>query len=120
MIEMADRILLHPDLALIRFQKRDDQFQSDALAGTAAAENAERLARAHAERHVSQDLLCTKRFRNLIEYDSRRPLIHRALSGKMKKINLIRSTSSRMINKEETTTLLVAAFPTPCAPSFVV
>jgi hypothetical protein len=35
-------------------------------------------------------------------------------------MHLIKITSARMMSNDDTTTLFVAAFPTPCAPSFVV
>jgi hypothetical protein len=37
----------------------------------------------------------------------------------MKKMNLIKRTSIRIISNDDATTLLVAARPTPAAPSFV-
>ena len=40
--------------------------------------------------------------------------------GQGQKMNLIKITSMRMISSDEATTLLVAARPTPAAPSFVV
>src|SRR5258706_12132410 len=123
---MGDFIMLNPNLASIRLQKRDDEFQGHALAGAASPENAKGFARANVERHIAQNLFCAKRLRHVIEDNCGSAHIrnsgidHRALSGNMKKMNLIKRTSIRMISNDETTTLLVAARPTPAAPSLVV
>src|SRR6266849_2577755 len=106
---MGDLIPLDPDISLVRFYKGDDEFQRDAFAGSAPAKNAKRFARANVERNIPQNLLPAKRFRHLMESNGRNAAIdHRALSGNMKKMNLIKSTSRRMISNDEITTLLVA------------
>jgi hypothetical protein len=43
-----------------------------------------------------------------------------AFSGKIRKMILTKKISARIMNSEDTTTLFVAARPTPSAPSFVV
>src|SRR5271170_3122352 len=57
----------------------------------------------------------------MVEDDDRVSSVdHTALSGKIRKMHFTKMTSAKMIRREETTTLLVAARPTPSAPSFVV
>src|SRR5262249_14821134 len=120
-LQLADLVLLYPNLSLIRFQQRNDQFQRYTLAGSTPPKNAQCFPSADAQRYIAQDLLRAKRFRYLIKNHCRsQGLYHRAVSGNTKKITLIRSTSRRMISNEEITTLRVAARPTPCAPSLVV
>src|SRR5690242_19122292 len=74
------------------------------------------------KRDVSQHLVSSKSLEDLVEYDSRSfvPTAHSALSGNTKKMHLTRTTSATITRRDETTTLLVAARPTPAAPWLVV
>ena len=118
---MRDLILLDPNLSLVRLNERDNELQSYALTGSTAPKNAKRFSRAYVKRDIVQNLLRAERLRHVIESHCRASVIdHKALPGNMKKMNLIKNTSTRIISSEETTTLVVAARPTPCAPSFVV
>src|SRR5258707_746259 len=118
---MGDLILIDPDTSLVRFYKRDDEFERHALAGSAAAKDANRFPGANLKRYVTQNLFRAERFRSRAEGNCRAAaIVHRALSGNMKKMNLIKRTSTRMMSNEEITTLRIAARPTPAAPSFVV
>src|ERR1700721_1034169 len=99
----------------------DDQLEGHALSSTAPTEQAKCLTLFEMKRYVVQDALCTERLRHSLEFHrDRLGFVHIAVSGKRKKMNLINKTSATMISREDTTTLLVAASPTPWDPLSVV
>src|SRR5579871_6272243 len=114
-------IPIHPDLAGIRTYERHDQLEGDAFPSAATAKNAKRLPLFKTESDAVQDALRAERFRHMFELNrDGAGLVHSAVSGKRKYMHLISKTSATMINSEDTTTLLVAASPTPLAPLSVV
>ena len=120
-VQAGDVFPFNPDLPLLRLQERDDQLQRHALAGSAAAQNAECFPRANLKRYVSENRLFAEGLRHLLQdHRGSGAAAHSAVSGKMKKMNLISRTSRKMIARDETTTPPVAARPTPFAPSSVV
>src|SRR5258708_30962099 len=116
-----DIVLINPDLSRIGPHERHNQFEGDALASTAAPEQTQGLTLIDMKRHVIQYAFCTERLHHMLKlHRNGLGLAHMAVSGKRKKMHLISNTSATMINREERTTLLVAASPTPCAPLSVV
>src|ERR1700722_17805162 len=98
-----------------------DQLEGHALSSTPTTGQKKGLTLLDNERHVIQYGFCTERLHHSLEFHrDGMGLVHTAVSGKRKKMNLINKTSASMISREDTTTLLVAASPTPCAPLSVV
>src|SRR5713226_413444 len=115
--ETRNVVAVDPDASAVGLQQSDEEFERNALARAASAQNAQGLPGGNLERHVPQHLMRSKCFEDLVEYDSRsRMFAHSALSGNAKKMHLTRTTSARMTSSDDTTTLLVAARPTPAAP----
>src|SRR6266702_4287282 len=114
-------VLINPDLSGVGAHESHDQFEGDALTSTAATEQTQGLTLIDVERHVIQYALWPERFHHTLKlHRDGLGLAHMAVSGKRKKMHLISTTSATMISREDKTTLLVAASPTPCAPLSVV
>ena len=93
----------------------DDQEETRAL----AAEQG--LTLVDVKGDVIQHVFCSERLHHMLKlHRDVLGLAHMAVSGKRKKMHLISNTSARMISRDDRTTLLVAASPTPFAPSSVV
>src|SRR5580704_16678678 len=128
------RDILRPDAdaAAVGLGQADHEFQTRTLAGSAAAHEAKRLTLTNLEGYVVENLSTSKRLGYVPELHRDRAVnvaflrnrndqtAHMAFLGKRKKIAFTRMTSTRIIRREDRTTLLVAACCTPSDPSSVV
>jgi hypothetical protein len=116
---MNDILRPNANSAAVWFKQADHQSETGAFASATAAHDAERLALTDLERHILEDLSISKGLKYVLEFDCGR-IAHTALLGKRKKMAFTRTTSTKMIRREDRTTLLVAACCTPSDPSSVV
>src|SRR5262249_52723940 len=109
LVERPECRPFHLDLATIRAQEAVHVLQGHALAGAAAAEEDERLARQHVEREPAQDGLVAEALLDGTAADERR-VAHEARKS------LVRKKSATNTVMEAATTVAVVARPTPSAP----
>jgi hypothetical protein len=105
---------VHDHAPGIRLHQADDVFQRHALAGAAAAEQAEAGSLSHVQRHVVQDLATVERLGDMLEADGDRAsrrhvrrlvrLLHRGrhtLAGYRKKMRRTSTTLVTMMRIDE-------------------
>src|SRR5204862_1891061 len=82
----------------------------------AASKQAERRPLRDVECHVVEDLAVLERLRHVLQADG----FHQTFTGNTTKISFTSTTLTRMMQIDDSTTLLVDARPTPSVPCVVV
>src|SRR6185503_1262448 len=107
-VEGLEPCALNLDAALVGTEEPVQVLQQDALAAAAAAEQHERLARQHVERHATQHRLRAERLLHAVAPDEGRRHVRRN--------SFVRKKSATRIVMDAATTVAVVARPTPSAP----
>ena len=121
----------------VRLLQPDDQFQQDALTGSAATEHRQSFAAANRQINSAQDRLCAEGLVQALQNHgetgavcvgifnrvvmavicrAQRNCIVGAHHGKNTRIIFTKTTSARMTKRDDKTTELVAERPTPSVP----
>jgi hypothetical protein len=116
---MSDILRVNANLAAVWLEQSNHQFEGDAFACATAAQDAKRLTRIDLERYVVKNPSISKGLKHVLEFNCG-GIAHKAFLGKRKKMAFTRITSTKIIRREDNTTLLVAARCTPSDPSSVV
>jgi hypothetical protein len=119
-VERRDLIVVHEHAARIGAHQPDDVPEGDALAGAAAAEEAERRRARNLERHVVEDTAVAERLGDRVKANG--GVRHRdyPVSGKSRTISRTSTTLTTISTTDDITTLRVEARPTPSVPCVVV